>query len=114
MPTLDEGCLILDMRTSAFVTFGLVLTAGGLVAAQGAPQQGQSQCKDFALITAEVFKGTSTPQRPVTESAAQAVAVGARLGLIERIRKQTGIGVTADCIESRLPGFRAQGNVTLT
>lgn len=42
-----------------------------------------------------------------------------RTALLEQLRKKTGIGVTADCVEPRplslqhAEGFRAQGNVVL-
>ena len=72
-----------------------------------------SPCKDFSGIVGTAIQGTVTGDGRVTGPQSVAV-VGSRLGLIERIRKQTGIGVTADCIEPRSPGFRAQGNVTLT
>jgi hypothetical protein len=79
----------------------LILASAGLVAAP----QDQPQCRDTARAAANVSQRVSVPQ--------EAGAAGARLGLVELIRKRTGVGVAADCIESRSSGFRAQGNVTL-
>ena len=97
----------------------LVLVGVFLVAFAGlaVAQSDQSKCQDFGRMVADIHQRMGTPQRPVTDAMAQAMALGARMGLIERIRKQTGIGVAADCIDTRFrssPDFHAQGNVTLT
>ena len=90
----------------------LIIVSGGLTAAQ----PDQSKCQDTARMAADEYQRTGTPHRPVMDAMAKLVAQRVRMELIERIRKQTGISVTADCIEARSsPGdFRAQGNVTLT
>jgi hypothetical protein len=90
----------------------LIIIYGALTAAQ----PDQSKCQDTARMAADEYQRTGTPHRPVMDAMAKLVAQRVRMELIERIRKQTGIGVAADCIESRSsPGdFRAQGNVTLT
>jgi hypothetical protein len=97
-----------------FVLVGvLVIASGGLTAAQS----DQSKCQDFGRMVADIGQRMGTPPRPVNASA-QTVADGLHMALIERIRKVTGIGVTADCIDVRsrssYGNFRAQGNVTLT
>jgi len=96
----------------------LVLVGVLLVASAGlaVAQSDQSKCQDFGRMVADEYQRTGTPHRPVMDAMAKLVAQRVRMELIERIRKQTGIGVAADCIESRSsPGdFRAQGNVTLT
>ena len=84
--------------------------------------QDQAPCRDFGdlVATSAQIGGQMTPERPVTESMAQGTALVARNALIEQLRKRTGIGVAAACIEPRplsmrsAEGFRAQGNVTLT
>ena len=96
----------------------LVLLGVLLIASAGpaAAQPDQSKCQDTARMVADDYKRMGTPHRPVTDSMARSVAQRTRIEVIERIRKQTGIGVAADCIESRSyqGDFRAQGNVTLT
>jgi hypothetical protein len=89
----------------------LVVMYGALTAAQPEP----SKCQDTARKVADDYQRTGTPHRPVMDAMAKLVAQRVRMELTERIRQQTGIGVAADCIESRSPSsFRAQGNVTLT
>jgi hypothetical protein len=88
-----------------------VLASAGLAVAQ----PDQSKCQDTARMAADEYQRTGTPHRPVMDAMAKLVEQRVRMELIERVRKQTGIGVAADCIESRSPSsFRAQGNVTLT
>ena len=97
----------------------LIVATTGLSAQQ---DQAQSPCRDFGdlVATSAQIGGQMTPERPVTESMAQGMARVGRNALIEQLRKKTGIGVTADCIEPRplslrqAEGFRAQGNVTLS
>jgi hypothetical protein len=97
----------------------LIVATTGLSAQQ---DQAQAPCRDFGdlVATSAQVAGQMSPERPVTESTAQATARVGRNALIEQLRKTTGIGVTADCIEPRPPslrraeGFRAQGNVTLS
>src|SRR5687767_9130994 len=90
----------------------LTIASAGIAAAQS----DQSKCQDTSRKVADEYKRMGTPHRPVTDSMARSVVQRTRIQVIERIRKQTGIGVSADCIESgSLAGdFRAQGNVTLT
>ena len=90
----------------------LVVASVGLAVAQ----QDHSKCQDTARKVADDYQRSGTPHRPVTDGMAKLVAERVRKGLIERIREQTGIGVAADCIESRSSArdFRVQGNVTLT
>src|SRR5687767_2494058 len=90
----------------------LTIASAGLAAAQS----DQSKCRDTSRMIADDYKRMGTPHRPVTDSMARSVEQRTRIEVIERIRKQTGIGVAADCIESRSyqGDFRAQGNVTLT
>ena len=83
----------------------LVVASVGLAVAQSE----QSTCRDTAARIAAVPAGRQETRE------AQAVALGTRFGVVARIRKNTGIGVAADCIELRSDSsFRAQGNVTLT
>ena len=78
-------------------------------------QSDQSKCQDTARKVADDYRRSGTPHRPVTDGMAKLVAETVRRELIEHIREHTGIGVAADCIESRSPrDFRAQGNVTIT
>ena len=84
----------------------LTVASAGLAVAQS----DQGTCRDTAARIAAVPAGV-----PQGTQAARAVALGTRFGVIERIRKHTGIGVAADCIEVRSDSnFRAQGNVALT
>jgi len=101
------------------VLLGILIAAmTGLSAQQ---DRAQSPCRDFGdlLATSAQIGGQMTPERPVTEAMANQTARVGRGVLIEQLRKKTGIGVTADCIEPRPlslgppEGFRAQGNVTL-
>ncbi len=99
-----------------FVLIGVLIIASG---APTAAQPDQSKCQDFGRMVADINQRMGgTTQRPVTDATTQAITLGARMGLIERIRKVTGIGVAADCIDVRsrssYGNFRAQGNVTLT
>ena len=81
-----------------FILIGVLILASG---APTAAQPDQSKCQDFGRMVADINQRMGTPQRPVTDATAQAIAHGARMGLIERIRKVTGIGVAADCIDVR-------------
>ena len=96
-----------------FILVGaFVIASAGVAAAQPA----QSKCQDTAKMVADDYQRAGTPHRPAPDAIARSVEQRARVELVERIRKQTGIGVAADCIESRTYSgdFRAQGNVTLT
>jgi hypothetical protein len=101
------------------VLVGVLMAATTGLSAQ--QDQAQSPCRDFAdlVATSVQIAAQLTPERPWTESQAQTTARAGRSVLIEQLRKKTGIGVTADCIEPRPlslrqpEGFRAQGNVTL-
>jgi hypothetical protein len=88
------------------------IASAGVIAAQSDP----SKCQDAGRTAADSYQRTGTPHRPVPDAIARSVGQRVRMELIERIRKQTGVGMAADCIESRFPSgdFRAQGNVTLT
>jgi hypothetical protein len=89
----------------------LVIACAGLAVAQ----PNQSTCQDSARMAADEYQRTGTPHRPVMDAMAALVAQRVRMELVERIRKHTGIGVAADCIEVRSDAnFRAQGNVALT
>ncbi len=89
----------------------LIVASAGLALAQ----PDQSKCQDRALKVAEDYRRTGTAHRPVTDGMVKLVAETVRRELIAAIREHTGIGVAADCIESRSPrDFRAQGNVTVT
>ena len=72
----------------------LVVASSSLAATQ--QSQEQTQCKDFSEVMGKIAQQT-----------------GSRTVRMERIRL-AGISVTANCLELRPPGFRAQGNVTLT
>ena len=103
-----------------FVLVGVLLVATTGLSARH--DQAQSPCRDFGdlVATSVQISGQMTPERPVTESMAQRTARAGRSALIEQLRRKTGVGVTADCIEPRPAGlrqpegFRAQGNVTLS
>jgi hypothetical protein len=97
----------------------LIVVTTGLSAQQ---DQADTPCRDFRdlLATSAQIAGEMLPERPVTESLAQTTVRAGHHALVEQLRKKTGIGVTADCIEPRpfslrqAEGFRAQGNVTLS
>jgi len=93
----------------------LIIATTGLSAQQ---DQAQSPCRDYGDVVSIGAK-VAVQTGSMTESMAPGVALVARNALIERLRKETGIAVTAACIEphplrGRAEGFRAQGNVTLT
>ena len=91
----------------------LIIATIGLSAQQN---QAPSPCRDYGdVVSTGVQVGAQ-----VGISIPSGAAAVARNALIEQLRKKTGIGVTATCIEPRplsarsAEGFRAQGNVTLT
>ena len=90
----------------------LTIASAGLATAQTE----QPKCQDSARMAADDYRRMGTPHRPSPEAIARSVEQRVRTELVERILKQTGIGVAADCIEFRSYSgdFRMQGNVTLT